>query len=159
MHPADVPLGATMGPPAIRCLIEMTDTMAPLVHPSAIVDDGAVLGAGTRVWHFAHVCSGAKIGRACSLGQNVFVGNRAVLGDNVRVQNNVSIYDDVTLEDDVFCGPSMVFTNVINPRTHVSRKSEYRPPASGREHRLAPTPPLSAASRSVATRSWARAPS
>lgn len=97
-----------------------------VVHPSAIVDEGASIGEGTRVWHFSHVCAGACIGADCSLGQNVFVGNDVVIGNNVRVQNNVSIYDAVTLEDDVFCGPSMVFTNVINPRAHVSRKDEYR---------------------------------
>ncbi len=99
---------------------------AVVVHPSAIVDAGARIGAGTRVWHWVHVSGGARIGARCSLGQGVFVGNRVVLGNNVRVQNNVSIYDDVTLEDDVFCGPSMVFTNVINPRSHVPRKDEYR---------------------------------
>lgn len=96
------------------------------VHPSAIVDDGATIGADSRIWHFVHVCSGARIGRGVSLGQNVFVGNRVVIGDRCKVQNNVSIYDNVTLEDDVFCGPSMVFTNVYNPRAAVERKSEYR---------------------------------
>lgn len=96
------------------------------IHPTAIVDEGAQIGAGTKIWHWVHVCGSAIIGKDCSLGQNVFVGNRGVLGNNVRVQNNVSIYDDVILEDDVFCGPSMVFTNVINPRSHVSRKHEYR---------------------------------
>ena len=96
------------------------------VHPSAVVDDGARIGAGTRVWHFVHVCAGARIGERCSLGQNVFVGNRVVIGDNVKIQNNVSVYDNVTLEDDVFCGPSMVFTNVYNPRSAVTRKDEYR---------------------------------
>lgn len=96
------------------------------VHPSAIVDDGAVLGEGCRVWHFVHICGGARIGRKCSLGQNVFVGNDVRLGNGVKIQNNVSIYDAVTLEDDVFCGPSMVFTNVYNPRAAVERKSEYR---------------------------------
>jgi UDP-2-acetamido-3-amino-2,3-dideoxy-glucuronate N-acetyltransferase len=95
-------------------------------HPSAIVDDGAVIGDGSRVWHFVHVCGGARIGRDCSLGQNVFVGNRVTIGDNVKIQNNVSVYDNVILEDDVFCGPSMVFTNVYNPRSAVSRKEEYR---------------------------------
>jgi UDP-2-acetamido-3-amino-2,3-dideoxy-glucuronate N-acetyltransferase len=95
-------------------------------HDTAIVDAGARIGAGTRLWHWTHVCSGARIGEGCSLGQNVFVGNRAVIGDNVKVQNNVSIYDNVTLEDDVFCGPSMVFTNVLNPRSAVSRKDEYK---------------------------------
>lgn len=94
-------------------------------HESAYVDEGAVIGAGTRVWHFVHVMPGARVGERCSLGQNVNVGSRAVLGDGVKVQNNVSIYDDVIIEDDVFCGPSMVFTNVINPRAFVERKHEY----------------------------------
>lgn len=97
------------------------------VHETAIVDDGARIGAGSRVWHWVHVCGGARVGTHCSLGQNVFVGNRVVIGDNVRIQNNVSVYDDVTLEDYVFCGPSMVFTNVYNPRSAVPRKDEYRP--------------------------------
>lgn len=96
------------------------------VHPSAIVDDGAKLGAGTRVWHFSHVCAGARIGAGCSLGQNVFVGNDVVIGDRVKIQNNVSVYDAVTLEDEVFCGPSMVFTNVYNPRSGIVRKDQYR---------------------------------
>ncbi len=96
------------------------------VHPSAIVDDGAVLGEGCRVWHFVHICGGARIGRKCSFGQNVFVGNDVRIGNGVKIQNNVSIYDAVTLEDDVFCGPSMVFTNVYNPRAAVERKCEYR---------------------------------
>jgi UDP-2-acetamido-3-amino-2,3-dideoxy-glucuronate N-acetyltransferase len=96
------------------------------VHHTAIVDPGARIGDGTRLWHWVHVCAGAVIGRNCSLGQNVFVGNRARIGDNVKIQNNVSVYDNVTLEDDVFCGPSAVFTNVYNPRAAVSRKSEYR---------------------------------
>lgn len=96
------------------------------IHPSAIVDAGATLGAGTRVWHWVHICGGAKIGRDCSFGQNVFVGNDVAIGNNCKVQNNVSIYDAVTLEDDVFCGPSMVFTNVHNPRAAVTRKNEYR---------------------------------
>lgn len=94
-------------------------------HPSAIIDEGALIGAGTRIWHWVHICGGARIGRDCSLGQNVYVGNRVAIGNNVRIQNNVSVYDDVLLEDDVFCGPSMVFTNVVNPRAHVSRKHEY----------------------------------
>ena len=101
--------------------------MAAFVHPSAIVDDGAQLGEGTKVWHFCHVSAGARIGERCALGQNVFVGNDVRIGDNVRIQNNVSVYDAVTLEDDVFCGPSMVFTNVFNPRAAVPRKNEYRP--------------------------------
>jgi UDP-2-acetamido-3-amino-2,3-dideoxy-glucuronate N-acetyltransferase len=96
------------------------------IHPSAIVDDGAQLGAGCRVWHFVHICSGARIGDGCSFGQNVFVGNDVTIGANVKVQNNVSVYDAVTLEDDVFCGPSAVFTNVYNPRAAVVRKAEYR---------------------------------
>lgn len=100
--------------------------MAIVIHSSAIVDHGAALGDGTRVWHFAHVCAGARIGEDCSLGQNVYVGNDVVLGNRVKVQNNVSIYDAVTLEDEVFCGPSMVFTNVYNPRAAVTRKHEYR---------------------------------
>jgi len=100
--------------------------IAATVHSTAIVDAGAELGEGTRVWHWVHICGGAVIGRNCSLGQNVFVGNRVRLGDNVKVQNNVSIYDNVMIEDDVFCGPSMVFTNVYNPRSAVSRKDQYR---------------------------------
>ncbi|MCO5101251.1 MAG: N-acetyltransferase [Burkholderiaceae bacterium] len=96
------------------------------IHPSAIADEGARIGAGTRIWHWTHVCAGARIGSRCSLGQNVFVGNRVVIGDRVKIQNNVSVYDNVTIEDDVFCGPSMVFTNVYNPRAAVERKSEYR---------------------------------
>ena len=100
--------------------------MPATIHPTAIVDEGAVLGDGTRVWHWVHISRGARIGKHCSFGQNVFVGNDVVIGNNVKVQNNVSIYDQVTLEDDVFCGPSMVFTNVLNPRSHVSRKHEYK---------------------------------
>lgn len=96
------------------------------IHPSAIVDEGAQIGEGSRVWHFAHICGGAKIGQGVSLGQNVFVGNKVVIGDRCKVQNNVSVYDNVTLEDGVFCGPSMVFTNVYNPRSLIERKSEYR---------------------------------
>ena len=96
------------------------------VHPSAIVDDGAQLGDGCRVWHFAHISAGARIGRSCSFGQGVYVGNDVLVGHNVKIQNNVSVYDAVTLEDDVFCGPSMVFTNVHNPRAAVVRKAEYR---------------------------------
>lgn len=100
--------------------------MSVTVHPSAIVDDGAQIGDGSRVWHFVHVCGSARIGERVSLGQNVFVGNRVVIGDDCKVQNNVSVYDNVTLEDGVFCGPSMVFTNVYNPRSFVERKNEYR---------------------------------
>jgi UDP-2-acetamido-3-amino-2,3-dideoxy-glucuronate N-acetyltransferase len=100
--------------------------MSVTIHPTAIVDDGAHLGDGSRVWHWVHISGGAHIGRGCSFGQNVFVGNRVVIGNNCKIQNNVSVYDNVTLEDDVFCGPSMVFTNVYNPRSAVSRKDEYR---------------------------------
>lgn len=100
--------------------------MSYQVHPTAIVDDGAHVGEGSRVWHFVHVCGGARIGASTSLGQNVFVGNSVVIGDHCKIQNNVSVYDNVTLEDGVFCGPSMVFTNVYNPRALVERKGEYR---------------------------------
>jgi len=100
--------------------------MPPNVHPSAVVDEGARIGSNTRIWHWVHVCGGASIGDGCSLGQNVFVGNRVTIGNGVKIQNNVSVYDNVTIEDDVFCGPSMVFTNVYNPRAAVSRKDEYR---------------------------------
>lgn len=100
--------------------------MDAAIHPSAIVDAGATLGRATRVWHFSHVCAGARIGNACSLGQNVFIGNDVRIGHNVKIQNNVSIYDAVTIEDDVFCGPSMVFTNVYNPRAAITRKDQYR---------------------------------
>ena len=101
--------------------------MQAAIHPSAIVDPGATLGAGTRVWHFAHVCAGARIGAGCSLGQNVFIGNDVRIGNQVKIQNNVSVYDAVTIEDEVFCGPSMVFTNVYTPRAALVRKDEYRP--------------------------------
>ena len=97
------------------------------VHPTAIVDDGARIGAGTKVWHFCHVSASARVGERCVLGQNVFIAGSVAIGDNVKIQNNVSVYEGVTLEDDVFCGPSMVFTNVLNPRSHVSRRHEYRP--------------------------------
>ena len=100
--------------------------MAISIHPSAIVDAGAVLGDGCRVWHFAHISAGARIGAGCSFGQNVYVGNDVRIGRNVKIQNNVSVYDAVELEDDVFCGPSMVFTNVYNPRAAFERKGEYR---------------------------------
>ena len=102
------------------------------VHPSvqidssAIVDEGAKIGANTKIWHWVHICSKAVIGKNCSFGQNVFVANNVTIGDNVKVQNNVSIYENVSLENDVFCGPSMVFTNVINPRSKIERKTEYK---------------------------------
>ncbi len=100
--------------------------MPVTIHPSAIVDEGAQIGDGSRVWHFVHVCGGARIGKNVSMGQNVFVGNRVTVGDNCKIQNNVSVYDNVHLEEGVFCGPSMVFTNVYNPRSLIERKSEYR---------------------------------
>ena len=100
--------------------------MAYQAHSTAIIDEGATIGEASRIWHFSHVCGGAVIGERCSLGQNVFIGNDVKIGNNVKIQNNVSIYDAVYLEDDVFCGPSMVFTNVFNPRSHVIRKNEYR---------------------------------
>ncbi|MCD6460817.1 N-acetyltransferase [bacterium] len=96
------------------------------VHESSYVDEPVTIGEGTRIWHFSHIMGGAVIGKNCSIGQNVNISSGAVLGNNVKVQNNVSIYDEVILENDVFCGPSMVFTNVINPRSHVSRKHEYK---------------------------------
>ena len=96
------------------------------VHSSAIVDEGAQIGEDSRVWHFVHVCGGARIGKGVSLGQNVFVGNKVNIGDKCKIQNNVSVYDNVTLEEGVFCGPSMVFTNVYNPRSLIERKNEYR---------------------------------
>jgi UDP-2-acetamido-3-amino-2,3-dideoxy-glucuronate N-acetyltransferase len=101
------------------------ETKKFFAHESAYIDEGAVIGEGTKIWHFCHVMGGAKIGRNCSFGQNVVVHATTVVGDGVRVQNNVSLYDAVVLEDDVFCGPSMVFTNVINPRSHTPRKHEY----------------------------------
>lgn len=116
-HP--VPIGSE--PSGSRGSIDM-DYIA---HDTAIIDEGAKIGAGSRIWHWSHICSGAQIGENCSLGQNTFVGNEVVIGNNVKVQNNVSIYDNVTLEDDVFCGPSAVFTNVYNPRAAVPRKHQY----------------------------------
>lgn len=100
--------------------------MSVKIHDSAIVDEGARIGEGSRVWHFVHVCGGARIGSNVSLGQNVFIGNKVTIGDNCKVQNNVSVYDNVHLEEGVFCGPSMVFTNVYNPRSLIERKDEYR---------------------------------
>lgn len=100
--------------------------MAVSIHPSAIVDEGAQIGEGSRVWHFVHVCGGARIGKNVSMGQNVFIGNKVTIGDNCKIQNNVSVYDNVHLEEGVFCGPSMVFTNVYNPRSLIERKDEYR---------------------------------
>lgn len=100
--------------------------MSYFKHESSYVDEGAEIGEGTKIWHFCHVMSGAKIGKNCSLGQNVNIGGKAIIGDGVKIQNNVSVYDNVVLEDDVFCGPSCVFTNVINPRAFVERKHEYK---------------------------------
>jgi UDP-2-acetamido-3-amino-2,3-dideoxy-glucuronate N-acetyltransferase len=105
----------------------MIDTVsAPFVHESAYIDDGCTIGAGTKIWHFSHIMSRSTIGRGCNIGQNVVISPDVVIGNNVKIQNNVSVYTGVVLEDDVFCGPSMVFTNVVNPRSHVSRKDEYR---------------------------------
>ncbi len=97
-----------------------------LIHPTAIIDNGAKIGTDTRIWHWTHICSGAEIGENCSLGQNVFVSNKVKIGNNTKIQNNVSIYDNIVIEKNVFCGPSMVFTNVYNPRSEINRKSEYR---------------------------------
>jgi UDP-2-acetamido-3-amino-2,3-dideoxy-glucuronate N-acetyltransferase len=104
----------------------------PFVHESSYVDDGCQIGEGTRIWHFSHVMAGAVIGRNCNIGQNVMIAPGVIVGNNVKIQNNVSLYTGVTLEDDVFCGPSMVFTNVVNPRSHVPRRDEYRPTHVGR---------------------------
>ena len=97
-----------------------------MIHPTAIIDEGAIIGENTNIWHWSHVCNGAKIGKECNIGQNVFISNKAVLGSNVKIQNNVSVYDMVFLEDYVFCGPSVVFTNLKNPRSHISRKDQYQ---------------------------------
>ena len=105
--------------------------MAYFAHPSSFVDEGAVVGDGTKIWHFSHVMPGARIGQRCNIGQNVVISPDVVIGNNVKIQNNVSVYTGVVLEDDVFCGPSMVFTNVVNPRSHVSRRDEYRPTIVG----------------------------
>lgn len=103
------------------------DDLRYFVHESSYVDEGCEIGDGTKIWHFSHIMSNARVGRGCNIGQNVVVSPQVVIGDNVKIQNNVSVYTGVVLEDDVFCGPSMVFTNVVNPRSHVSRKHEYRP--------------------------------
>ncbi|GHV88621.1 N-acetyltransferase [Spirochaetia bacterium] len=107
-------------------MVKKMNTKNYFVHESSYVDEGAEIGEGTKIWHFSHIMGGAKIGKNCSLGQNVNVGSRAVIGNGVKIQNNVSVYDDVIIEDDVFCGPSCVFTNVINPRAFVERKHEYK---------------------------------
>ena len=103
----------------------MSDPSSSKIHPSSIVDDGATIGQGTAIWHFSHICSGAVIGKNCSVGQNVLVADNAILGNGVKIQNNVAIYGGVTVEDDVFLGPSCVLTNVTNPRSQVSRKTLY----------------------------------
>ena len=104
-----------------------TDAVCPFVHPTAVIDDGCEIGEGTRIWHFSHLMQRAQLGQNCNIGQNVFIASEVVIGDNVKIQNNVSVYKGVTIEDDVFLGPSMVFTNVINPRSHVPRRDEYLP--------------------------------
>lgn len=104
----------------------MSENISYFIHESSYVDEGAEIGNGTKIWHFSHIMPGAKIGNNCSIGQNVNVGSHAVIGDGVKIQNNVSVYDDVIIEDDVFCGPSCVFTNVINPRAFIERKNEYK---------------------------------
>lgn len=103
-----------------------------MIHPTSIVDDGAEIGAGCRIWHFCHVSSGAVIGRDCVLGQNVYIGEDVIVGSRVKIQNNVSVYKSVVLEDDVFCGPSMVFTNVATPRAFIERKDDFRKTTIGR---------------------------
>jgi UDP-2-acetamido-3-amino-2,3-dideoxy-glucuronate N-acetyltransferase len=113
-------------PLCVIYLPELILTIMENVHCSAFVDEGAEIGEGTRIWHFSHVMSGARIGKNCVIGQNVFVASGAIIGNNVRVQNNVSIYDGVICEDDVFLGPSCVFTNVLNPRSFISQKNQYR---------------------------------
>ena len=110
----------------------MSTSQEYFAHETAVVDDGAEIGAGTKIWHFTHIMSGCRIGANCNFGQNIVVSPGCVIGDNVKVQNNVSIYTGVILEDDVFCGPSMVFTNVVNPRSHIERKSEYKQTIVGR---------------------------
>ena len=119
------------------------------MHESSYIDDGCEIGAGTKIWHFTHVMTGARIGQRCNIGQNVVVSPGVVIGNNVKIQNNVSIYTGVILEDDVFCGPSMVFTNVVNPRSHVSRKDEYRQTLVDEARDSAPTARSSAATRSA----------
>ena len=104
----------------------MNDDVKYYAQSTSIIDDGALIGSGTKIWHWTHICSGSKIGNNCSLGQNVFISSNVRIGNNVKIQNNVSVYDNLIIEDDVFCGPSMVFTNVINPRSEISRKHEYK---------------------------------
>jgi UDP-2-acetamido-3-amino-2,3-dideoxy-glucuronate N-acetyltransferase len=114
------------GQPVILDTSAAPERPAFVAHPTAVIDQGSQIGEGTRIWHYSHVMPGARIGRGCSLGQNVFVAKDVVIGDNVKIQNNVSVFEGVVMEDDVFCGPAMTFTNVVNPRSHVSRKNEYR---------------------------------
>lgn len=103
-----------------------TENLQYTAHETACIDEGAVIGSGTRIWHFCHIMPDSIIGENCNFGQNVVVSPDCVIGNNVKIQNNVSVYSGVVIEDDVFCGPSMVFTNVINPRSHVNRKTEYQ---------------------------------
>lgn len=105
---------------------EKIKAMDYFVHPSSFVDEGARIGEGTKIWHFSHVCGSASIGEKCTIGQNVYIAPNVIIGDNVKIQNNVSVYEGVVLEDDVFCGPSMAFTNVINPRSAVCRRDEFK---------------------------------
>ncbi len=103
----------------------MSINSSAIIHPTAIVDNGASIGANCKIWHWTHICKGAIIKEDTSLGQNVYIANKVIIGKNVKIQNNVSVYDNVTIEDNVFCGPSMVFTNVINPRSEINRKNDY----------------------------------
>lgn len=103
------------------------NTSDTLIHPTAVIDEGCTIGEGTRIWHFSHVMHGARVGKSCNIGQNVVISPGAIVGDRVKIQNNVSVYTGVTVEDDAFLGPSCVFTNVINPRSFISRKDEFRP--------------------------------
>ena len=122
------------------------------VHESSYVDEGAQIGAGTKIWHFTHVMAGATIGKGCNIGQNVVISPAVIVGDNVKIQNNVSVYSGAGLEDDVFCGPSMVFTNVVNPRSHVSRKDEFRKTVVRRGASIGANNTLSVATRSEVMR-------
>lgn len=110
----------------LKFIKKKSDTKNYFVHESSFVDKGARVGKGTKIWHFSHICSGAKIGENCVIGQNVYVGPNVVIGNNVKIQNNVSVYEGVILENDVFCGPSMAFTNVLNPRSAIPRKNEFK---------------------------------
>ena len=126
-------------------------TAQTLIHETSIIDDGERIGTGTRIWHWVHVCSGARIGEKCSMGQNVFVGNKVGIGNNVKIQNSVSVFDNVTLKDDVFCGPSMVFTNVYNPTPLFPAKRNIARPWCEKAQPWGPTAPLSALQPSAST--------